>query len=342
MLAQRHDMDLADAEAFVNTLLTLIEEALFADKYVKVKGLGTFKLIEDSRKSRISFTPDPWMRDTVNKPFEHFETVLLNENTQFDDLETGEEEAEDWEKDSEPVASEDEKEEKTNQPEQVEQQPEENKVEVVPAISEPAVEEIAEPSSEQDNLQEMNSGKRIKILHMPWCMIASVLLVGILIGGGIIWSILSGRRYIPESVMKVILEQTSQAEKPNSQIIQIQDSVRIMAPEVQPVRQDTVHENVPKQNTPEKEIQVKKEVAPTAKRETLADTVEYTITGTRTTYTIRSGESLVRVAFKFYGNKKLWPYLVKHNKDIIRNANVVPVGTTIRIPELSPKAETRQ
>lgn len=59
------------------------------------------------------------------------------------------------------------------------------------------------------------------------------------------------------------------------------------------------------------------------KRETLADTVEYAITGTKTTYTIRPGESLVRVAFKFYGNKKLWPYLVQHNKDIIKNADVV-------------------
>lgn len=73
----------------------------------------------------------------------------------------------------------------------------------------------------------------------------------------------------------------------------------------------------------------------------MADTVEYAITGTKTTYTIRPGESLVRVAFKFYGNKKLWPYLVQHNKDIIKNADVVPVGTTIKIPELSPKADKK-
>ena len=46
-------------------------------------------------------------------------------------------------------------------------------------------------------------------------------------------------------------------------------------------------------------------------------------------------------SFKFYGNKKLWPYLVQHNKDIIKNADVVPVGTTIKIPELSPKADKK-
>ena len=53
------------------------------------------------------------------------------------------------------------------------------------------------------------------------------------------------------------------------------------------------------------------------KRETLADTVEYAITGTKTTYTIRPGESLARVAFKFYGNKN-YGLPNKYNKDIIK------------------------
>lgn len=89
--------------------------------------------------------------------------------------------------------------------------------------------------------------------------------------------------------------------------------------------------------------ETEEQVLPTAvKRETLADTVEYMIIGTRSTYTIKSGESLVRVALKFYGNKKLWPYLVQYNKDVIKNANVVPVGTTIRIPELAPKKVDRK
>lgn len=76
---------------------------------------------------------------------------------------------------------------------------------------------------------------------------------------------------------------------------------------------------------------------PVPKRETLADTVEYQITGNQGSYTLKPGESLVRVALKFYGNKKLWPYLVKHNKAIIKNPDNVPVGTTIQIPQLTPK-----
>lgn len=105
-LTQRHDMELADAEAFVHTFFKLIEERLESDRYVKIKGLGTFKLVNiDSRESidvntgkrieikshnRIVFTPDSIMRNLVNKPFAHFETVQLNENTYFDDFDKNE------------------------------------------------------------------------------------------------------------------------------------------------------------------------------------------------------------------------------------------------------------
>ena len=45
-LIEHHQMEPADAEAFVKVFFTLIEEALVRDRYVKIKGLGTFKLIE--------------------------------------------------------------------------------------------------------------------------------------------------------------------------------------------------------------------------------------------------------------------------------------------------------
>lgn len=79
----------------------MIEEALATEKYVKVKGFGTFKLTEvDSRESvnvntgerieiqghtKVSFTPDTTMKDLINKPFAHFETVILNDGVEFED-----------------------------------------------------------------------------------------------------------------------------------------------------------------------------------------------------------------------------------------------------------------
>lgn len=68
---------------------------------MKVKGLGAFKLIDvESRESvnvntgerfeiqghtKVSFTPEPALKDLINKPFSHFETVVLNDNTVLED-----------------------------------------------------------------------------------------------------------------------------------------------------------------------------------------------------------------------------------------------------------------
>lgn len=106
MFARKSQLEQADAEQFVKAFLSLIEEALARDKYVKVKGLGVFKLINvEARKSvdvntgeaieiqghaRVSFIPEAGLRDLVNKPFAHFQSVLLKEDVHFEDLPEGE------------------------------------------------------------------------------------------------------------------------------------------------------------------------------------------------------------------------------------------------------------
>ena len=54
--------------------------------------------------------------------------------------------------------------------------------------------------------------------------------------------------------------------------------------------------------------------------------------------TLKEGETLTKVALRFYGTKALWPYLVKHNSDLIKNPDNVPSGVTIKIPKLEKKA----
>ena len=56
-----------------------------------------------------------------------------------------------------------------------------------------------------------------------------------------------------------------------------------------------------------------------------------------TTYKLGAGETLTMVSKRFYETKDLWPYLVMHNRHIIKNPNRVPSGTTIRIPALRDK-----
>ena len=102
-IARRRDIPKKDAEVFLRAVFDVIGEFLQTDKMVKVRGLGTFKLVTvDSRESvdvntgeritikeytKVNFTPDPVLRDAVNKPFAQFETVVLYESTKLEDME---------------------------------------------------------------------------------------------------------------------------------------------------------------------------------------------------------------------------------------------------------------
>ena len=101
VLVERNGLSKKDASVFVNAMFDLIQQALGRDKVVKVKGLGTFKIIDvDARESvnvntgervlieghnKITFTPDALMKELVNKPFSQFETVVLKDGVDFDD-----------------------------------------------------------------------------------------------------------------------------------------------------------------------------------------------------------------------------------------------------------------
>ena len=102
-LAKQHNLSADDAAAFVDAFFDIISSELKNGNQVKIKGLGTFKvqavkpresvnvntgervLIEGHDK--ISFTPDTVMKELVNKPFSQFETVVINDGVDTDELE---------------------------------------------------------------------------------------------------------------------------------------------------------------------------------------------------------------------------------------------------------------
>lgn len=103
IIADRYDIPRHESEQFVNDMFDVLKTELAKDEQVKIKGLGTFKIqtmqerasvdvntgekiVIDSH-DRITFTPDASMKESVNKPFAHFETVPINEGVVFDDIE---------------------------------------------------------------------------------------------------------------------------------------------------------------------------------------------------------------------------------------------------------------
>ena len=107
ILIDRKRLSKKNASRFVNELFNVIRQGLMNERLVKVKGLGTFKIIDvDDRESvnvntgervlieghsKISFTPDALMKELVNKPFSQFETVVLKDGVDFEDVPQGEE-----------------------------------------------------------------------------------------------------------------------------------------------------------------------------------------------------------------------------------------------------------
>lgn len=101
-LIDRKGLSKKHAVSFVNDMFDIIQKGLEQDKAVKVKGFGTFKIINvDDRESinvntgervlieghsKITFTPDAVMKELVNKPFSQFETVVLKDGVDFDDM----------------------------------------------------------------------------------------------------------------------------------------------------------------------------------------------------------------------------------------------------------------
>ena len=68
---------------------------------------------------------------------------------------------------------------------------------------------------------------------------------------------------------------------------------------------------------------------------TISDTVNYEITGTMVEHTLKKNEILTVLSEKYYGTKKLWPYIAKYNN--FKDFNKLHPGTKVLIPQLKNK-----
>lgn len=456
LLSEKHGMNKKDAEKFVKEFFLLIEEALERDRSVKIKGLGTFKLVEvESRESvkvntgerfqiegytKVSFVPDTSLRDIINKPFAHFETVVLNENTILEDTpieDTEEEEAgeeasaqtvlNEMGDNSETTAIEENEgtdnlsEEEPIQEEQIASRPlVEESIEELAITEESAiVQELTEqtsPKEPEEIITETNIEEKVEQLEdeevpeeevtideqqpasieeekekitaekiieqellkanlqpvtpivppaeketikpvqpkqisqpvskktapvkekSPVPYLIAVIVVVLLLCGGVILFIYYPDLFSSSSDknaldMPPVTTQPVQPEAQLSDTIAHKDTTKIITPDVSKVA--TTTQPVAKK---EEAIPVKAEPQTVTQQPATSaylDSASYKITGTKTKYTIKEGETLTRVSLRFYGTKAMWPYIVKHNPKVIKNPNNVPYGTTIEIPELT-------
>ncbi len=395
VLANKHSMEKKDAEQFIKGMFELVEEALSTEKYVKVKGLGVFKLTDvESRESinvntgerieiqghtKISFTPDNSIKELINKPFSHFETVILNEGVELE--ETNEEsqtptisessettdiiekvveestidiqqttiEIIDTKTEEEVIAEEKEEAvvvtEATDTPEyKVEESSSDTYIETSDVIddelkndekgefeidesidepneqamanneeiiSETSVNEEGETPQEQEEEEKTNKS----------LILITILLILIIIGGAY-WLFGSSDSDEESPTIENTEVSIENTDSPIDNISTQPEQVKT-EPDIQEVKSNK-EDNIASVISDEKVASI-------------GDTLDYRIVGTKTTHILQSGETIIKVALKYYGAKNYWPYIAKHNEKTIKNANNVPKGTKLLIPELAPK-----
>lgn len=363
LLVEKHRIAPKEAEEFVKTFFAVIEKGLEQDKYVKIKGLGTFKLIGvESRGSidvntgerieiqghtKVSFTPDSALKELINRPFGHFETVILNENTVLEDTpieRTDENELEDTSigqnAANELAAISD------IFPEAASPSIESVIVTENVAIEENADEQEKEGESSTTEETQKNSQKtedtdkgvlpqavikENKGNGLKWFAIVLICVLGAC--ASIVFYL-----YYPDLQEKsapISLEE--EYSSPTVMVDLKQDSIQ---EDSLKRTEDTLRIQQSTNPASKQQVEIPQKVVKetTVKAQPVEpDSVNYEIMGTETTYTVKEGETLTRISLRFYGTKALWPYIVKHNADVLKNPNNVTSGTTLKIPKLIEK-----
>ena len=300
ILAQKTNIAQKDAETFLKEFFDSIVQNVSADKLVKIKGLGTFKLIEVLDResvnvntgerivipghSKLSFTPEPTLKELINKPFADFQTTVINEGTSIEEMERVPQEE---------IEKEEIEETEQEIPVQSVKSQVEEKAEVVGTPVQKLVEEPVEAPKPEAKVEETPVQKPASDEKKPKSSFGKILawILGILL-----LCLLAFFAY------KYLSGQPSAKVEDESEMIEEVTADSIAETSVEEVQYAQVPNG------------------------------EYKIVGTRKTYVMKPGDYLARIARQEYGDKEFARYIIVHND--FPNPDNVPVDTEIKLPEL--------
>ena len=379
LLCEKQGMTPKDAETFVRTMFDLIEEALTNEKYIKIKGLGTFKLTEvNSRESvhvntgerieiqghsKVSFTPDTSMKELINKPFSHFETVVLNEGVELEDTVIEEEGTPESTEVSETTIK---VEETTIEQPIVKESVVEKPIVETPAIEEPIIQEsITEEPIEDNSIVDEPVMEAPIVEETETEVPVEPTIVEETIATEVLKSTESEESEKPITAEKeeVSTPMVPQGEEKKSSRILWAIIIALvliilfgfywlfMRPSISteidltvPAKEEAIASTpIEEEKQPEDTLEILSYVKLSAEElcnervPSLADTLDYQIIGTKEEYTLQKGETIIRASVKFFGSKKYWPYIVKYNMDVLKDPDNIPAGAQVKIPILTPK-----
>lgn len=378
LLAKKQGIAKKEAETFLRELIAVISESIESYDPVRIKDFGVFKLVKvNARKSvdvntgeaieipahyKLSFNPDKSLKEAINRPFAHFESVILEDGVSFENMESETEEdiAEEEDDSTDTISIEEEITEYITIPEKSEIKATEANIiakeipipdtEAESAITE--AKEEAEINSEEENAGESVSeitrnktvpvaaaaiprsssastdiesmfynhrkkSKRRRFISLGFVIL--LILAAFAIGGYYFQELaafLTGQPPVDKSKKVVIV---FDKKSPADSLAQKQDSTQI-----QGIAQET--KNEPQQETKLPKAEPKNEEVKIAAQPVKDSSKPLA------TETIRSGHTLRNIALEYYGHKSFWVYIYEENKDVIKNANNIALGTKLIIP----------
>ena len=342
LLAEYTGKDKNSSERFLREFIAVVSEGVYTDKLVKVKGLGTFKIIPVEKRESIhvntgerfvipehykfSFLPDKELRELVNKPFSFFETTELRENVDFTDMDVVLDEPDIKETEDESIEEmiPEEKHFPEEEPVVFSEEgsavpPEEDPVvfsEEEPAgqpedegmdTLEPVVDERSDSSGPDSPSEEVETGpdaERKKPRTKRIAVVSMFVFLLMLFNIGLYLN----RTYFFKKEKEPLRIDTVFPKGETIATEAVPDTTIVFANEdsSQTVGETTV-ENP--------------EVEPEAASPKVIARVK-----------IEPGSRLTLISLKYYGSKLFWVYLYEYNRAVITEPNNVPIGTVIEVP----------
>ncbi|MCD8194415.1 MAG: HU family DNA-binding protein [Tannerellaceae bacterium] len=333
ILAERTGKDKKNIELFLREFIQVVTEKVYADKLVKVKGLGSFKIIPVEQRESIhvntgerimipahykfSFHPDKELRDVVNQPFSFFETTELNPGVEFvipeEDHPVEETEMETAPEKSTEVVT-----------------PPEEKQALLPEANNPENEPV-ERIEEDENLEPDKVELPRQMPEEPvvaktpasgslYPLIATIVATILVTAGGIYFYLHHHHNNGTfQKKTENIKNTISSVDNPNPQpAITTQEPVLVTDSILGEDQQETPADQQ------EKELDPLKAVTETPVPDNLPTEIA--------TVKIEPGSRLTLIALEHYGHKLFWVYIYEYNKDIITDPNNIPVGTVLKLP----------
>ena len=353
VLVEKSGLTQKEANKFATEMFSIIQQRLEEDELVKIKGFGTFKIINvEARESvsvrtgervmidshaKVTFTPDTVMKELVNKPFSQFETVVLNDGVEFDDV------AEDNEEEMAAVDDVVNPVEETPVVE-IAQVVEEPQVEEKPQVEEPQVEEtpmvtLAEdepveedPVADEEPVEEESSWKK-------WLLAAAVVLVlmGLSAYGGYYYAMqkMSAQKTETAEIKK---DEVAIPEKPVDSVAVAKDTV-VAAPVEVAKPEVKAEEPAKKEETVKQEVkEPAEEPDPYAAKDERVRQGAYRIVGTAEEVKVLPGQTFYSICRAHLG-PDMQCYVEVYNN--LPKDPKIKEGQVIKIPKLKPKKKRK-